>query len=498
MPASLQPDTSGIMLPQTSGAFQPEEGEDDGADIDQDQAQPWSQQSQGGSYADIHGPTLEALDAKLNATAKANQSLAAQQQVLTKQREALGQQAALDKQTATLAAQRHAVAASQTPEGAFALAASQQGPQGQGVFSAPPGMSPTGARAGTQAWQQHLQGFDPDQHLKDMNYDQSHWDEANAELKKNTGKTAHEMYDELENRGLVLPSDAKLTDRQKGELFLKFGMRMLQQQHAGLVRPDQWVAPNAGRDFAKAAEGTLGDYDEILNQQRQGVLQAYQEKQKIGLEAAGKQATLEDTQAKEGAATTRERETQAAATSRTADTNKARMYNADQRRAGEENSARARAADKPDASQIIQKDDGTYLSVDKVTGKGRPVTQDGQPVTGAKETDKDKSKDRADAADQRAYEAEEERALTLAQKQVDNIDNLNKDGTPKKTADQLKDEIAATMPAHAKRAQTDAPAKTKAADSTKLVRPDQKGFEHNGRVYDGVGDWNDPGSWKAK
>ncbi len=254
------------------------------------------------SYAGIHGPALAALDDKLKATAKANVSLKEQQLAITKQREILGKQTQVDQAAVQLAAQRHALAVTNTPQGALRMSSGAPNtaimPQGALPL-------PGSAGAGQATWQDQLKGFDIDQHLNDANYSDEDHAKASAELKANTGKSAAEMYDELENRGLVLPSDAKLTDRQKGEMFLRFGLGMLKaHQGAAVVRPDQWRAPNTAAAMGAGGEAALGSYEQILQGQRAGALQQFQERQKIGEAAAGKQADLE--RAMQGRAMTNE------------------------------------------------------------------------------------------------------------------------------------------------------------------------------------------------
>lgn len=243
------------------------------------------------SYAGIHGPALAALDDKLKATAQANASLKDQQLAITKQREILGKQTQVDQAAVQLAAQRHALAVTNTPQGALRMSS---GAPNTAIMPAGALPLPGSSGAGKAAWQDQLKGFDIDQHLQDANYTDDHWKQADAELKSNTGKTSAEMYDELQNRGLVLPSDAKLSDRQKGEMFLKFGLGMLKaHQGAAVVRPDQWRAPNTAAAIGAGGEAALGSYEQILQGQRAGALEQYQEKQKIGEAAAGKQADLE-------------------------------------------------------------------------------------------------------------------------------------------------------------------------------------------------------------
>jgi hypothetical protein len=244
------------------------------------------------SYQGVHGPALAALDDKLKATAQANASLKDQQLAITKQRAIIGQQQQTDNAALQLATQRHALAVTNSPA-AGALSMSSGAPN---TALMPPGAGalPNSAAAGADDWKQHTAGWDYDKHVTQQNFTQDHWDQANADMKAHTGKTAHEMYDELENKGLVLPTSANLTNRQKGELFAKFGMDLLQQQHATVVKRGAGFTPaNPMAEIAKAGSDTMGNYDQILQAQRQGALQQYQDKQKIGLEAAGKQADLE-------------------------------------------------------------------------------------------------------------------------------------------------------------------------------------------------------------
>jgi len=278
-PALPQDDQAGAGAQAFGGAPVPPPAEDDdstGADT---------------SYAGVHGPALAALDDKLKATAQANASLKEQQLAITKQREILGKQTQVDQAAVQLAAQRHALAVTNTPQGALRMSSGAPNtaimPQGALPL-------PGSAGAGQKTWQDHLKDFDVEQHLQDSNYTDEHWKQADAELKQNTGKTSAEMYDELQNRGLVLPSDAKLSDRQKGEMFLKFGIGMLKaHQGAAVVRPDQWRAPNTAAAMGAGGEAALGSYEQILQGQRAGALQQFQERQRIGEVAAGKQADLE-------------------------------------------------------------------------------------------------------------------------------------------------------------------------------------------------------------
>jgi len=222
-------------------------------------------------------------------TAVANASLKGQQLAITKQRELIGKQQQGDQAALELATQKHALEVQNSPAGALSMSSAAAPPSGDGAFS-----NIGGPAAANEDWKTHAANFDADKHLKDANYTQAHWDEANANLKANTGKTAHEMYDELEKKGLVLPSSADLTNKQKGELFLKFGMNLMKaHQPASIALRSQWKAPNPMGEIGAAASETMADYDKITQQQREGALKQYEDRQKIGMEAAGKQADLE-------------------------------------------------------------------------------------------------------------------------------------------------------------------------------------------------------------
>ena len=241
------------------------------------------------SYAGVHGPALAALDAKLKATAVANASLKGQQLAITAQRELIGKQQQTDQAALELATQKHALEVQNSPAGALSMSSGQAPTSPTGALS-----NIGGPAAANEDWKTHAANFDADQHLKDANYTQAHWDEANANLKANTGKTAHEMYDELEKKGLVLPSSADLTNKQKGELFLKFGMNLMKaHQPASIALRSQWKAPNPMGEIGAAGAETMADYDKIVQQQRESALKQYEDRQKIGMEAAGKQSDLE-------------------------------------------------------------------------------------------------------------------------------------------------------------------------------------------------------------
>lgn len=308
------------------------------------------------SYADKYGPILSAFDQKIAATQTA---LKAAQQTQT-----------IAKQHAALASQRHAIALKAATEsnsvGGGSTLAQGQPKQPQGALSLPGNNQPS-----------------HDEILH--SFDDKHFEEANAEYKKKTGKSADELYDMAVEKGKIPPTDEKLTKRQKSHLFIKFGLEMLKNSQQGIATA-----------IGNAGSATLDEYDQM--KAAPAAADAAEE------ERVGK---IRMDQAKNAGETERTRITQSGEDSRA---EKERQNRLDVANIGAK-AKETTASEKPAKENPTYTNADGYLMERLPNGKSRHVTEigpDGKDVWARPQKTKEDS-DREDDKADRAKEAKSKR-----------------------------------------------------------------------------------------
>src|ERR1019366_3518217 len=147
------------------------------------------------SYSGVNGAALAALDERLKANSVAQAGIKGQQQAITAQRDLIGKQNTLDQNALQIAEQKHALEVQNIPSGALSMSAGQANtaimPQGAGAL-------PNSEAAGVPDYMKHTAGWDFKKHVTDQNFSAEDHATASAEMKKQTGHSAAEMYDALE------------------------------------------------------------------------------------------------------------------------------------------------------------------------------------------------------------------------------------------------------------------------------------------------------------
>jgi hypothetical protein len=263
---------------------------------------------------------------------------------------------------------------------------------------------------------------DPDSDLVnhlDDNHDQKAMDNIDDHYQKLPGGlTAAQKYDKAVNEGFIKPPDQDLTKRQKSQLFLEFGLALLAHSDA---RTDTTASA-----FGKAGQETQATYQNLThNIPVQSALADYERRQKIELEAAGKQADLEKqamvTRAEQLRADTAAQQAWARANLRN-DTTRTDAAN----RIAEEDRRTAAERNKPDQPQEIQNPNGpgTVMAVIQRDANGNPTGYKVLPNAGGKSNaardDKDDAaRTKAIAADVAKRRASVQQSFKPAEKNPD-------------------------------------------------------------------------------
>ncbi len=129
--------------------------------------------------------------------------------------------------------------------------------------------------------------------LKDhlATYTDQHFKDANDKLKAETGKSLNEQYDELAKQGMMPHTSKELTDRQKSELMIHFGLSMMQHaaNRPAIITPQNigdLKQGGFGADIADAGQSTLAMSQGMQQQNQAQAAQQQAAVQKVELAKA--------------------------------------------------------------------------------------------------------------------------------------------------------------------------------------------------------------------
>ncbi len=160
-------------------------------------------------------------------------------------------------------------------------------------------------------------------------YTDKHFAEANAKVKAETGKSLNEQYDELAAQGAMPKTSKALTDRQKSELMIHFGLSMMQQANnrPAIITPQnigQITQGGLGGDIGNAGQSTLAMAQGMQQQNQAQAQQQEAVQQKVGLARIGanKDLALKDLGAQQASLLQTQKDTAAMDRAKVAASNK--------------------------------------------------------------------------------------------------------------------------------------------------------------------------------